>query len=198
MKYDDGFVAYLNGEHIVSRNAPEDPQWYSEATAERANTDALLFEDIDITPGLGLLRNGLNVLAIQGLNISASDIDFLISAELSGATLSLSTNAARYFTIPTPGAPNGLGNTNLGPLVFDVSHTPNEPLDNEDLVVTAFTRATFNPIGAVTLTYRVMYSNEITIPMYDDGLHGDGPPGDGQYGASIPANVSNIGDMVPR
>jgi hypothetical protein len=196
MKYDDGFVAYLNGEHIVSRNAPEVPQWNSTATAARVNTDALLFEDIDITPGLGLLRNGLNVLAIQGLNASASDIDFLISAELRGATLSLNTNAARYFTIPTPGAPNGLGNTNLGPLVFEVSHTPNEPADNEDVIVSAHTRATFNPIGAVTLTYRIMYSNEITIPMYDDGQHGDGPPGDGQYGASIPASVSGIGDMV--
>jgi hypothetical protein len=196
MKYDDGFVAYLNGERIVSRNAPEEPQWNSAATDARINTDALLFEDIDISPGVALLRNGLNVLAIQGLNASASDIDFLISAELRGATLSLSTNSAHYFTVPTPGAPNGFGNTNLGPLVFNVSHTPNEPLDNEDLTVTAFTRATFNPIGAVTLTYRIMYTNEITIPMYDDGLHGDGPPGDGQYGASIPANVSNIGDMV--
>ncbi|HMJ66034.1 MAG TPA: lamin tail domain-containing protein, partial [Candidatus Binatia bacterium] len=154
------------------------------------------FEDIDITPGLGLLRNGLNVLAIQGLNASATDIDFLISAELRGATLSLSTNAPRYFTIPTPGAPNGFGNTNLGPLVFELTHTPNEPLDNEDLVVTARTRMTFNPVDRMTLTYRIMYSNEVTIPMFDDGAHGDGPAGDGMYGASIPAGVSVPGDMV--
>src|SRR5881628_446718 len=141
MKYDDGFIAYLNGERIVSRNAPEEPQWNSTATALHANTDAVQFEDIDITPGVGLLRNGVNVLAIQGLNASASDIDFLIAAELRGATLRLDTNTARYFTVPTPGAPNGVGNTNLGPLVYDVGHTPNEPLDNEDLVVTARTRA---------------------------------------------------------
>lgn len=196
VKYDDGFVAYLNGQHIVSRNAPMEPQWNSTATEERNNLEAVLFEEIDITPGLGLLRAGTNVLAIQALNLSASDPDFLCVAELRGASVTLDPNIRRYFVVPTPGAPNGPGTTNLGPLLFDVEHTPNEPLDNEEIVVTAATRMTLNPVAAVTLTYKIMFSNDVTVPMFDDGAHGDGPPGDGVYGASIPANISNIGEMV--
>jgi hypothetical protein len=164
MKYDDGFAAYINGQHVVSRNAPLDVDWNSPSTDSRNNADALTFEDIDITPGLGLLQQGQNVLAIHGLNASASDPDFLCVAELRGATLSLDPNAKRYFTVPTPGAPNGVGNTNLGPLVFDVEHTPKEPLDNQNVTVTAATRATFRPVAAVNLTYRVMFSNEVTCP----------------------------------
>jgi len=38
-----------------------------------------------------------------------------------------------------------------------------------------------NAISNVTLTYRVMYSNEVTVPMFDDGLHADGFAGDGVW-----------------
>jgi hypothetical protein len=196
MKYDDGFAAYLNGEPIVSRNAPLDAEWNSSATDSRNNAEALAFEDIDITAALGLLLQGQNVLAIHGLNASASDPDFLCLAELRGATVALDPNARRYFTVPTPGAPNGVGNTNLGPLAFDVEYSPSEPRDNENVTVTVATRATFRPVAAVNLTYRIMFSNEVTVPMFDDGLHGDGPASDGVYGAAIPANASNIGQMV--
>jgi hypothetical protein len=196
MKYDDGFAAYLNGQPLVSRNAPLEPQWNSTATAERSNLDGVIFEEIDLTPGIDLLRAGTNVLAIQGLNLSAGDSDFLCVAELRGASLTLDPNVRRHFVVPTPGAPNGVGTTNLGPLLFDVEFTPNEPSDNEPIVVTAATRMTLNPVGAVTLTYRIMFSNDVTVPMFDDGAHGDGPAGDGVYGATIPANASTIGEMV--
>jgi hypothetical protein len=33
MRYDDGFVAYLNGTEVLRRNAPTTPQWNSSATA---------------------------------------------------------------------------------------------------------------------------------------------------------------------
>jgi hypothetical protein len=196
MKYDDGFVAYLNDEQITSRNAPLDPLWNSTANAERNNLDALVFEDIDVTAAAALLHNGTNVLAIQGLNASAGDFDFLMVSELRGTILNLDTNLPRYFAVPTPGAPNGIGNTNLGPVVFDVQHYPNEPFDDENLLITVATRGTFNPVAAVSLTYRIMYSNEVTVPMFDDGLHGDGPPADGVYGASISSNLWTYGEMA--
>ena len=37
MKWEDGFVAYLNGTKIKSMSAPENPQWNSEATTNRSN-----------------------------------------------------------------------------------------------------------------------------------------------------------------
>jgi len=107
MKYDDGFVAYLNGHLVASRNAPGSPQWNSTATAARNEADNLVYEDILIPNAPGLLVNGQNVLAIHGLNLAVDDPDFLIQPELEG--LGNSTSVARYFTPPTPGAVNGAG-----------------------------------------------------------------------------------------
>jgi hypothetical protein len=107
IKYDDGFVAYINGREVARRNAPDPASWNSSATAEHPDSAALQFEDIDITAQIDALDYGTNILAIQGLNLSASDGDFLILPELEAAQL-LSTGE-RYFGIPTPGAVNNLG-----------------------------------------------------------------------------------------
>jgi hypothetical protein len=109
MKYDDGFVAYLNGQVVASRNAPASPQWNSAATAIHPNADALVYENISFANSPGLLVSGANVLAIHGLNVSATDGDFLIGAELEGSFVS--ETAGRYFAPPTPGAANGAGFT---------------------------------------------------------------------------------------
>jgi hypothetical protein len=107
MRSDDGFVAYLNGQVVASRNAPGSPQWNSTATAAAPDSQSLVYEDILIPNSPGLLQAGANVLAIHGLNVSATDPDFFILPELEG----LATGAAveRYFTPPTPGTNNGAG-----------------------------------------------------------------------------------------
>ncbi len=79
MKYDDGFVAYLNGQEIARANAPSALDPDARATASH---EADSFEDFDVTPFLGSLRAGQNILAIQGLNHSATSSDFLILPEL--------------------------------------------------------------------------------------------------------------------
>ncbi|HSH16188.1 MAG TPA: CotH kinase family protein, partial [Verrucomicrobiae bacterium] len=107
MKYDDGFVAYLNGQEVASRNAPASPQWNSAATASHPNADALVFEEITLADAAGLLQTGPNVLTIQGLNVSAADGDFLIVPELQG--IAVDESAGLYLKPPTPGAPNGPG-----------------------------------------------------------------------------------------
>ncbi len=104
MKYDDGFIAYLNGTEIVRRNAAGSPAWNSAATAEHADLEALQFEEIDVSPFQSLLQAGVNVLAIQGLNLAAGDDDFLLLPEL--MVSSLQTTVNRYFPAPTPGATN--------------------------------------------------------------------------------------------
>ncbi len=101
-----------------------------------------------------------------------------------------------YFTRPTPGAPN-IGGTNApGPAILNVRHTPNVPLDHEDVVVTAQVFPSFFNVADVTMRYRVMFTNEVTLPMFDDGLHGDGALGDGTFGATIPASASTNRQMV--
>ncbi len=48
MRYDDGFVAYLNGTEVLRRNAPASPQWNSAATANHGPPAAgLLVQDFD-------------------------------------------------------------------------------------------------------------------------------------------------------
>lgn len=107
MKYDDGFAAYLNGELIATRNAPDPPLWNSSATAQHPDIEALQFEEIDVTAHKGALRAGRNVLAIHGLNSSAGNGDFLILPELVAQELSSLDEAAyKFFLAPTPGAAN--------------------------------------------------------------------------------------------
>ena len=107
MKYDDGYVAYLNGQVVGGRNAPPTPQWNSSATTSHPNGLAVNFEDINLSGNLSALRAGENVLAIHGLNQSAADNDFLILPALVEYQTSALTN--HYFGTPTPGSLNNSG-----------------------------------------------------------------------------------------
>jgi len=82
IRYDDGFIAYLNGTEVARRNVDELPASNSVANASHPDSEAIEFESIDISTSLSSLRRGGNLLAIQGLNNSATSSDFLISAEL--------------------------------------------------------------------------------------------------------------------
>jgi len=84
IRYDDGFIAYLNGTEVARKNFTGNPQWNSIATTQNSDAAAVVFEDIDISQYLSKLKEGANLLVIQGLNISTTSSDFLISAELTG------------------------------------------------------------------------------------------------------------------
>lgn len=111
MRYDDGFVAYLNGTEVVQANAPSSLQWDSAATDLRPNDEVVssAFE-WDISDD-GYLIGGTNVLAIQGLNKSANSADLFIEPKLlatSRATLVENVPIGYFdFREATPGAPNG-------------------------------------------------------------------------------------------
>jgi hypothetical protein len=99
MRYDDGFVAYVNGMEVARRNFIGQPAWNSAANAEHA---AGAFEEIDISDFANTLSYGANVLAIQGLNASAGNTDFLISCELVASEKSQGdvSPAASQYTAP--------------------------------------------------------------------------------------------------
>ncbi len=103
LRYDDGFVAYLNGVEVARRNAPATLAWNSAAPLVRSQSDSLKEETINITASLGALRAGLNVLAIHGLNAAADDADFLVAPRLQAATGGYGYG---YFPTPSPGAAN--------------------------------------------------------------------------------------------
>ncbi|RIK80473.1 MAG: hypothetical protein DCC68_10965 [Planctomycetota bacterium] len=113
MKYDAGFVAYLNGQEVTRRNAPTaanvPPAFDAAATAERSVTDTTTFETIDLSAHRNLLVAGqTNVLAFHGLNSSPNDDDFLILPELTATNLG-GSGVGQYFETATPGGPNGEG-----------------------------------------------------------------------------------------
>ncbi|MFC1634386.1 lamin tail domain-containing protein, partial [Planctomycetota bacterium] len=87
VKYDDGFVAYLNGAEVARRNFNGTPSWNSRASSSHSDSLAVQFESIDISDSFSLMDQGNNVLAIQGMNSSTTSGDFLISVELVAGTL---------------------------------------------------------------------------------------------------------------
>ncbi|HYW80738.1 MAG TPA: CotH kinase family protein, partial [Thermoguttaceae bacterium] len=107
MQYNDGFVAYLNGIPIASRNAPASVQWNSTATAERTIQESLQWEEFKLSSHMGDLVPGTNVLAIHALNSTANDSNLLIVPELVGIVTG--TTPQFYFDEPTPGGLNGEG-----------------------------------------------------------------------------------------
>ena len=82
IRYDDGFIAYLNGVEVARRSFSGRPAWNSSADSTRSDAEAITFESIDISDFLRTLVPGGNLLAIHGLNVSPTSPDFLISAEL--------------------------------------------------------------------------------------------------------------------
>jgi hypothetical protein len=74
------------------------------------------------------------------------------------------------------------------PLVLDVRHTPAVPRSSVPVFVTA--RVLDDPPGPLTARVRHRLDGQPefeTTPMQDDGLHGDGQSGDGEFGAMLPA-----------
>jgi hypothetical protein len=84
IRYDDGFIAYLNGSEVTRKNFTGSPLWNSGATSQNTDAAAVNFEDFDISQYISQLREGENILAIQGLNYTTTSPDFLISVELTG------------------------------------------------------------------------------------------------------------------
>jgi hypothetical protein len=191
LRYDAGFVAWLNGVELVRANAPAVPIWNSTATASHS---ILAVEEFRL--GASALLTGDNVLAIQGLNTAAGDADFLIHPELSATFVESEDPNPTYLAAATPGSPNGVPSSR-GPLIRNVGHTPNVPTDAQDLHVTATITKTFNNVTNVTLFYKFMFGPEASTPMHDDGGHGDGAAGDGVFGATLPAAAGTTpGQMI--
>ncbi|YCM42921.1 PKD domain-containing protein [Verrucomicrobiaceae bacterium 227] len=82
MRYDDGFVAYLNGVKVAEANAPLTPLWNSGATSAHSDGAAIELQEFSIDSAAAALLTGHNVLAIHGLNDGSDSSDFLIQPEL--------------------------------------------------------------------------------------------------------------------
>ena len=195
MKYDDGFAAWINGQLVAAANV-RDPLSLLYNEAATASHSSSLADAIPIGNPANFLRTGQNILAIQGLNRTAGDGTFLVLPELLGASTVGETVNPVFLVQPTPGAANAGGQATLGPVITEVQHSPNVPLDFEDLQVMARVTPAFAGISNVTLRYTVMFNPEISVSMSDGGTNGDRVAGDGIWSGIIPSTASTNGQMI--
>ncbi len=105
-RYDDGFVAYIDGVKVAEANAPASPVWNSAATGgDRSDILGTRFEVIDLASRISLLTAGNHVLAIQGMTSAVNDPDFLFHARLEATSQTINTFAS-HLSFPTPGGHN--------------------------------------------------------------------------------------------
>lgn len=101
MRYDDGFIVYLNGTEVYRKNFStfSTPSWNSRASTGHENS---VQESFSLNNYLNVLQSGTNLLAIHGLNESTSSSDFLISAVLEAGTTvnsqGISPKAMKYIS----------------------------------------------------------------------------------------------------
>ena len=115
MKYDDGFIAYINGVEIASGNKPSSPAWNSDASTDHPDSQAISFVDTDLsTQALGLLKTGNNLLAIHSMNGDTRSSDLLALPRLEAQFIIQPDEEEEpvppefaYFQIPTPQKNNG-------------------------------------------------------------------------------------------
>jgi len=198
MKYDDGFVAYLNGDPLsiaeMNNPSPDQLDYNSIATANHDDGDSIVDEVFPLSTSL--LNVGTNVLCIHGLNRFATSSDSLFLPTLEGIEITGGGTPA-YFTSPTPGSANVAGNSSPGPLIRSVTKDlPPLDLGAGNLVIEADVTPTLNPISSVSLISRIMFGGETTVAMLDNGVGADTTAGDGIYSASISTAGLTAGQML--
>jgi hypothetical protein len=193
IRYDDGFVAYLNGVEIARRNFNGTPAWNSQGSTDHPDSAAINFEDIDISAFLSNVKSDKNILAIQGLNGTLNSSDLLISAELDG----IITKASNDFPYPNALALlNGLRVTEImyhamSGSQFDYIELQNisdAPLDLTDVRFTNGINFTFPIMTLDVGQYVVVVSNIASF----QSAYGTGVNVAGEYSG----NLSDGGEKI--
>ena len=156
MKWDDGFVAHLNGTEFERQGAPVSPAWNSSATnGNRDETDAQTFFEYPVDQG-GLVQ-GTNVLAIQGLNSSAFSSDVLFVPELTGIFQDIENLVSGFFVEPTPGTENGV---RIEGIAADTKFEPNRGFYDSPIEVA---------ITTSTPEATIRYTTDASTPTLSNG-----------------------------
>ncbi len=100
VRYDDGFIAYLNGVEMCRANATRSPAWNTPAAGSHADAQAVDPESFNVFALSHALKRTENILAVHALNESATSSDFLISFELVATEPSPSSSQAIRYVKP--------------------------------------------------------------------------------------------------
>jgi len=86
IRFDDAFVAYINGVEVARSHFTGEPQWDSTSDNNHEASGADFDLDLDLTEFINALMPGQNLLAIHGLNANFTSSDFLIHSTLEGTS----------------------------------------------------------------------------------------------------------------
>ena len=112
MKYDDGFIAYLNGVEVCrSSNITNDTPGIAFAENHEADDS---YEEYDITSYAGQLLTGTNILAIHGINYSQTSSDMLVLPKLT-----VTSNASMPVWYTTDGSDPRLIGGDVNPVAIE-------------------------------------------------------------------------------
>ena len=110
------------------------------------------------------------------------------------------TEERRYFLTPTPGAVNGTGTRDIGPVFSEAAHVPLRPAAGENITVTVRVTRALADVGPVRLRWICMFDSAANalkeVIMRDDGAEGDADAGDGVFTGVIPGTDSATGAPV--
>lgn len=150
MKYDDGYVAYIDGLRVDSKLAGlTTPQPWNATPVGTLRADVLstFFVDTVLTVPASL-HNGTNILAIHGINASYTGAsDALFVPELIVTNKAGLTSDKVYFTSPSPGSDNSLGAASPGPKISDTLTTTAPPDAGPTTSVTSLPLVTSAALG---------------------------------------------------
>jgi hypothetical protein len=181
LRFDDGFIAYLNNKRVARANFAEDfvynqPQWDSYAGLQTLSStagsvqrveeadDVVLF---DLTPYLSELVEGTNVLAFHLVNSKSTAnsnehrLDLLVQPELT-ATRATSSQTG-YMVVPTPGASNGVATAGV---VADTQFSVNRGFYDAPFQLT---------ISTITPGATIRYTTDGSLPTSTNGSVYSGP-----------------------
>jgi len=150
--YDDGFVAFINGEEVArSENMPEGQSYNTEANPDH---EAGTPEIFDISPYIYTLEAGDNVFAIEVHNtdISSSDLSMIPELVMVGGVqepqpdISVSPEALEFSLIDVG---------SWSDLIFSIYNTGPFPLEVQSLEVTGLDKSAYSLVSPPAVPFSI-------------------------------------------
>jgi VCBS repeat-containing protein len=182
MRFDDGFIAYLNGQEVARQNAATGyPQFAEKATAHVPFEPSLAggFTSYDISHQLSALVDGPNILAIRGLDrhpilpFPGSGGDFVIQATLTITREDSKPKANDDEATYRNDTPNPIidvltndmpGDYPIAPATVEIVNPPDHGTATVNPNGTIVYSEDFEFAGTDTFTYRVRDTNPLQTP----------------------------------
>jgi len=222
LNYDDGFVAYLNGEEIARRGLTNNPVAFNDYADAHTFHQGGAAEDFDVTTSKGLLNSGENVLAIEVHTATTNEVgnpngmrlvpELLANFERGPFIQNATTNSMQIIwrtPVPANSVVDFGTNQTLGSEISDATLTTNHVVTLTNLEPGGqyyySTRSTAGLTTAVSATnsFRTLkMSGDLTFLVLGDTGTGLPLPSAGQYQVAsamqqVPADlVLQLGDAI--